>query len=144
MTIRPRAVRALRDIRERLRDEAAASHATAVGHADAAGVAVSESHDQLEAFLDDASQALGEVTSVYDIDRISDHAGDYRVAIVDATARHKQAVAITEVTAGNLRERARQLRTAEKLVELVDDHRARRDAKAEQLGNDDMASGRKR
>jgi len=144
VTIRPRAVRALRDIRERLRDAAAASHATAVGNADAAGVAVSESHDQLEAFLDDASQALGEVTSVYDIDRISDHAGDYRVAIVDATARHKQAVAITEVTAGHLRERARQLRTAEKLVELVADHRARRDAKAEQLGNDDMASGRKR
>ena len=143
MTIRPRAVRALRDVRERLRDAAAASHATAVDQREAAGDQLAASHDKLEAFLDDAPQALQAVTSVYDIDRITDVAGGYRLAIADAAARHQQAIAITEVTAGTLRERARQLRTAEKLVELVDDHRARSDARAEQRGHDDIA-GRRR
>ena len=144
MTIRPRAVRALRDVRERLRDAAAASHATAVVQREAADSALSDSHTQLEAFLDDAHQALGAVTSVHDIDRISDLAGGYRVAIADATARHQEAVAITEVTSGALRERSRQLRTAEKLVELLDEHRARTDARAEQRGHDDMSSGKRR
>ncbi|MBX3155934.1 MAG: flagellar FliJ family protein [Deltaproteobacteria bacterium] len=137
-------VRALRDARERLRDAAAATHATATTAVERSGVELSDSCDRLEAFLDDASASLSAARTVYDIDRLHDLSGVYRLEISDAKARHAAATAHSEHTAGALRERTRQLRSAEKLVELVDDHLARAELRSEQRLNDDLASSAKK
>jgi flagellar biosynthesis chaperone FliJ len=136
-------VRALRDARERLRDAAAATHSNATAACDESRAELEASHDRLEAFLDDAADELASVRNVHDIDLLHAITGSHRLAVADAASRHAQAIAITEVTAGDLRTRARQLRTAEKLVELVGSQRDSREARAEQRASDDMSSRRR-
>ena len=143
MTIKPRVVRALKDARTRLRDVAAAAHSTTAAARDRCAQDLADEHASLETALDVAAGTLAAARSVHELDRVAESTGVYRLAIVDATQRHVDAVAATETTANRLRERTRQLRTAERLVELVDDHRAKREADAEQRGADDLASRRR-
>jgi len=143
MTIRPRAVRALRDVRERQRDAAAATHARATGARDVSSSVLAIEHDRLEAFLDDARETLASASTVFELDRVADLAGGHRLAIADAAGVHAKAIEITEVTAGKLRDSTRQLRSAEKLVELVDEHRSKLESRAEQRCNDDMSARRR-
>lgn len=140
MTIRPRVVRAFRDVRERLRDAAAASHAKAATAAAASRAELGAEHDRLEEFLEAATDALAAARTVHDVDHVAELVVVHELAIKDASARHDAAVSITETTARALRDRTRQLRSAEKLVELVTEHHAANDARAEQRGNDDLAS----
>jgi hypothetical protein len=144
MTIKPRVVRALRDARTRLRDAAAAEHSTTAAARDRSARALQDEHAALETALDDAAGALADARTVHEIDRVAESTGAYRIAVADATDRHCAAIAATELTSDRLRARTRQLRTAERLVDLVEDHRTRRDAQAEQRSADDMAAARRR
>jgi hypothetical protein len=140
--IKPRVVRALKDARARLRDVAAAAHATAAATRDRCADAVRDEHASLETTLDDAAASLARARTVHELDRVADATVASRLAVADALARHDDAAAASATTAAHLRVRARQLRTAERLVERVDDHRAEREARAEQHGNDDLAARR--
>ncbi|MEO8698379.1 MAG: hypothetical protein ABI867_00010 [Kofleriaceae bacterium] len=144
MTIRPRAVKALRDVRERLRDAAAASHAHASSALELSQIALAEERRRFEDFLDEAPTTLTAARTVYDLEEHNEDTGVHRLAIVDAAQRHDEDSQVTNLTALKLRERTRQLRSAEKLVEMVDDQRSKADARVEQAGNDDLASRRRR
>ena len=144
MTIRPRAVRALRDVRERLRDAAAATHATASAARDASQVALVDEMHRLARHVGEAEQVLGNARTVYDLERYDEDTGVHRIAIADATKRRDQATAASQVTATSLRDSTRRLRSAEKLVELVETNRDRRASAAEQRANDDLAARRAR
>lgn len=143
MTIKPRVVRALRDARTRLRDAAAAAHSTTSAARDRSARELEDHHRSLEAALDEAADTLAAAGTVHEIDRVAEATGAYRLSVADATERHAAAAAASETTADRLRERTRQLRTAERLVEQVEDHHARREARAEQHGADDMAARRR-
>ncbi|MEJ7603816.1 MAG: hypothetical protein WKG01_38375 [Kofleriaceae bacterium] len=140
MTIRPRVVRALRDVRERLRDAAAATHAKAATAAASSHAELSAEHDRLEEFLVSARDVLAVARTVHEVDRVAETVVVHRLAIADASARHDAAVTVTQATASALRDRTRQLKSAEKLHELVTEHHATTAAKAEQRGNDDLAA----
>lgn len=143
MTIKPRVVRALKDARTRLRDVAAAAHAVALADAEDTAEHLKIEEDTLEMALDDAATTLAEARSVYDLDEVEEVTGVYRIAVADAQVRHAEAIGHSETTGEHLRVRARQLRTAERLVERVEDIHARHEARAEQRGADDMAARRR-
>jgi flagellar biosynthesis chaperone FliJ len=143
MTMRIRVVRALRDVRTRLRDAAAAAHSNAAVVRDRSAQELQSEFDQLENALDGAADELAAARSVHDLARVADEAGSYQISVADATKRHEVALAESETTAGRLRESARQLRTAERLVERVDHRRARRESRAEQRRTDDINARRR-
>lgn len=143
MTIKPRVVRALKDARTRLRDVAAAAHSTAVASAERTGEFLAQEEDTLEVALDAAPASLAAARTVYDLEDVGEDTGVYRIAVADAAAKHASAVKHTETTASQLQVRARQLRVAERLVERVETHHARREASAEQRGSDDLAARRR-
>lgn len=144
MTIRPRAVRALRDVRERLRDAAAATHASASAVHEASQLALVDEQQQLERHVGEASRVLGNARTIYDLDRYAESTGVYKIAIADAASRRDQAEAASQLAASKLRDTTRQLRSAEKLVELVQNDRDRAASAAEQRANDDLAARRPR
>ena len=143
MTIRIRVVRALKDARTRLRDVAAAAHSTAAAIRDRSARELRDEHDSLQAALDQAAGSLAAARTVHDLDRVAESTGVYRLTLADAAERHAVATTASETTADRLRERTRQLRTAERLVEQVEDRRSKREARAEQRGADDMAARRR-
>lgn len=143
MTIRPRVVRALRDARTRLRDAAAASHATAAAARDTSHLALVREQDRLEDFLDEAPEILAQVRNVHELTRVAEHTGVYRLDILAAAKHHDAASAAADTAGDRLRDRARELRRAEKLVERVEQDRARSEAKNEQKAHDDMSTRRK-
>ena len=143
MTIKPRVARALKDARTRLRDVAAAAHSTASAESERAAKALEGEHESLEAALDAASGALAGARTVNDLDQVAATTSEYRILVADAMERHAVATAATETTADRLRERTRQLRTAERVVDLIDQHRAKRESRAEQRHTDDMAARRR-
>jgi flagellar biosynthesis chaperone FliJ len=143
MTIKPRVARALKDARTRLRDAAAAAHSTASAESDRSARAVESEHGTLEAALDVANDALAAATTVHELDRVADHTSAYRLSLADAMQRHADAAAATELTAGQLRERTRQLKTAERLVERIEEHRAVRESRDEQRRSDDLTARRR-
>ena len=143
MTIRPRAIRALRDVRMRLRDAAAASHATASAARDTSHLALVSQRESLDDFLDEASEMLAAASNVHDLCSVGDITGEFELEVADASARHDEAVAAVAISADHLRDRSRQLRRAEKMVERVDLDRARVDARGEQRMNDDLSTRRR-
>jgi flagellar export protein FliJ len=143
VTIRPRAVRALRDARVRLRDVAAASLATATAAKDHSHLTLVREQDRLEDFLDEATGVLASATNVHELSRVAEHTGVYKLDIVEAENGLAAASAAASTAADHLRDRARLLRRAEKLVERVVEHHAKVEAKAEQKANDDMSTRRK-
>lgn len=143
MTIKPRVVRALKDARTRLRDVAAAAHASALAAAEDTAEHLRVEEDTLEMALDEASDTLVEARSIYDVEEVGEDTGVHRIAVADAQARHAKAIDDSEITGVYLRATARQLRVAEKLVERSETYHAKREAVAEQRGSDDLA-GRRR
>jgi flagellar biosynthesis chaperone FliJ len=144
MTIRPKAVRSLRDARERMRDIAAARHAAATHAAERSAARVAEETDTLDDFLDEAPTLLEAATSVEDLMRVGDSTGEFELAVLDAEEAHAKQTAATERSACELRERSRQLRSVEKLAERLEHDRVVADNKREQLRSDEMASARRR
>lgn len=143
MTIRPRAARSLRDLRAKLRDLAAASHANTVAERDRSRDAVVAEEQALENHFDTAQHELLEARSIYDLQSVDEDTGVHRLAIADAqkvlAANTKQ----TQLAEAALRDSTRKLKSSEALVERIEDMLSRRDAKAEQRSQDDM-SQRKR
>ncbi len=143
MTARPRTIRLLKDVRSRLRDAAAAAHANAAAVRDQRAAELAESEDTLETVLDEAAIALARARHIYDIEQVDEDTGVHRLEVIAAADRHAVASAASNQAADHLRERTRQLRTAERLVELVDEHYARAEARTEQRHTDDLAARRR-
>ncbi len=143
MTIRPRAARNVRDLRTRLRDIAAASHASTVAAQQRSQQALDEERRALDEHLDTAQHELAGARSVYDIETFEEDTGVHRLAIADAAQRFEQDTTQTKISEAALRERARQLRSSEKLVERLEQGVAVRDAAIEQRANDDISARRR-
>lgn len=143
MTMKIRVVRALKNARTRLRDVAAAAHSTAAVNRDRSAQELQDEHDSLEAALDEAADSLAAARNVHELDRVAEATELYRLSVADAAQRHQVALAASEITADALRERTRQLRTAERLYERVEHRRARRESRAERTRADDMAARRR-
>ena len=138
MTIKPRVARALMDARTRLRDAAAAAHSTASAESERSARALEDQHETLETALDAATSALAGARTIHDLDAVAAHTSEYRLSLADAMQRHVDATAAVEFTADRLRERTRQLRTAERIVDRVESYRAKRESRAEQHRTDDL------
>jgi hypothetical protein len=143
MTRRIRVVRALKDVRTRLRDAAAAAHSTAAVIRARSAQELEAEHSLLEIALDEAADSLAAARTVHDLDQVADATLVYRFAVSDAAQRHEVAIAASEVTADQLRARSRQLRTAERLVEHTEHRRARRESRAERHRVDDIVARRR-
>jgi flagellar biosynthesis chaperone FliJ len=143
MTMKIRVIRNLKAARSRLRDVAAAAHSNAAVARDRSAAELQGEHDSLEAALDEAADSLAAARTVHDLDRVAEHTFVYRMSVADAAKRHEVAQAASELTADQLRERTRQLRTAERLVEQVENRRARRESRAERRRVDDMTARRR-
>ncbi len=127
-----------------MRDAAAATHATASACREASQVALVDEQHQLERHVDDAPQVLSNARTVYDLERYDENTGVHRIAIADATTKRDEATAASQVTAQQLRDSTRKLRSAEKIAEIVHTTHERAASKAEQRANDDMAGRRVR
>lgn len=144
MTIKPKMVKALKAARSRLRDIAAAEHTNASFARERSAQELEQEHASLETALDQAGDSLAAARTVHELDHVARLTDVYRLTLADAAHRHQVAVATSETTADRLRERTRQLRTAERLVEIVEHRRARRESKAERNRVDDMSGARRR
>jgi hypothetical protein len=143
MTMKIRVVRALKNARTRLRDAAAAAHSTAAVNRERSAQELQDEHESLETALDEAADSLAAARNVHELDRVAEATIVYRLSVAEAAQRHQVAIAASQVTADTLRERTRQLRTAERLVEKVEHRRARRESRAERTRADDMAARRR-
>lgn len=143
MTIRPRAARSVRDLRTRLRDIAAASHASTVAARDLSRMALDDEHQRLERHLEGAHHTLARAQSIYDLEMVDEDTGVHRIAIADASKKLDEDTKQTQISEAALRERARQLRAAEKLVERLEKGLATRESANEQRANDDINSRRR-
>lgn len=143
MSIRPRSARALRDVRERLRDVAAASHACAVVAHDHTRRRVAEEEQRLAEFFDDAHAALAAARTVHDLDRIADHHTEHRLVLATASAEAETAEVAVRDSQLKLRDSARDLRIAERTLDRIELQLVRDEARAEQRANDDLVGKRK-
>lgn len=143
MTIRPRAARNLRELRSRLRDVAAASHAHTMAARDRQRNVLIEEEARLEDHLDTAEHALAEATSIYALELVHEDTGSYQLAVLEAAGRLAEATKQTQISEAALRERARQLRSAERVVEKIERGLSERESAAEQRANDDISARRR-
>lgn len=144
MTIKPRTIRSVRNARERLRDVAAARHAHSWQAREIAAEQLEREHDTLDDFLDEAPTILAAATGVHDLDRLADSTSELRLAVESAATASEAADQANERTGHELRERTRQLRSAERLAERVDRERRVLDARTEQHLCDDLVAARRR
>jgi len=146
MAINSRIARSVRDMRAKLRDLAAAEHSIAASRTALAAAHVDDEHARLVDTIDEAEDQLASATNIYQLDDIHGVVASQREAIVAAVATHTAATEVAELSAARLRARTRQLKTAEKVVELVQHQRARRESKIDQRRNDDLvtAAGRRK
>jgi flagellar biosynthesis chaperone FliJ len=143
MTIRPRAARSVRDLRTRLRDIAAASHANTVAARDLSRLELEDEQQELARHLDGAHATLARAQSIYDLEMVDEDTGVHRIAIADATKKLEETTKQTQISEAALRERAPQLRAAEKLVERLEQGIATRESANEQRANDDISARRR-
>ena len=143
MTISSRAARGVRKVRAQLRDLAAAEHGRAASTSAAAATAVATEHASLVDTTAAASVALAQVTSVHTFDQIGDLLASQRASVISAEAAHAAANAVTDLAAVRLRARIRQLKTVERVVELIDRERTTHEAKTEQRAHDDLNARRR-
>jgi flagellar export protein FliJ len=144
MTINSRVARSVRDLRSRLRDLAAAEHGEASAKTTAAAAHVTNQEQLLEDTLDEAEDTLTGITNVYALDQVAGMVACQREAIVDATTAHTEATEVANLAEARLRSRIRQLKTAERVVEMVQEHRNAREARAEQGAQDDLVNARRK
>lgn len=144
MAINSRVARSVRDMRTKLRDLAAAEHGVATLRSQAAADHVAAEVQNLEDTLDEAEDTLTGLTSVYALDDVAGLVACQRQAIVDAEKLRADAQQAATQTEAHLRVRVRQLKTAERVVDMLKEDRAVRDAKAEQLANDDLVNARRK
>ncbi|CAN5674909.1 hypothetical protein BH11MYX1_BH11MYX1_56280 [soil metagenome] len=129
-------------MRSKLRDLAAAEHGEATAATRRAETRVAVEETLLEDTLDEAEDTLTGITSVYALDQVAGLVECQRLAITNAQQAHSTAAEVANLAEARLRARIRQLKTAERVVELGKEERAVREAKAEQLANDDLVHAR--
>ncbi len=143
MTIRPRAVRSLRDARERLRDIAAARQSQTQIACERANQELAAHTEHRDDFLDESSALLEAARSVKDLVNVAEATGEYELAIADAAkvcARESDANLHASMQLG---ERTRALRTIEKIAERMERERMTAESRREQQHSDELA-GRRR
>jgi flagellar biosynthesis chaperone FliJ len=144
MTQRSRSARVLRDVRTRLRDVAAATHAITTAQRDEAKRRLETEEDRLESLLSHAHHAFAGARTVHIFDDVAMHVGAQEHAIKDATTVHATHASRAAESHLKLVASARLLETAERIVDRIDAEAARREARNEQRANDDIAAKRKR
>lgn len=144
MTINSRVARSVRDIRSKLRDLAAAEHGEATARTHAAAAHVTNEERMLEDTLDEAEDTLTGITNVYALDNVAGLVACQREAILDAAKAHTAATEVANLAEARLKARIRQLKTAERVVEMVVEDRTNREAKAEQHAHDDLVNARRK
>lgn len=142
MTIDPRAAKSLRDARTRLRDIAAARHSSAQGDRDRAAERLADEQTAIEAQLGRAAADLGGARSVHQLALVGELLEERHGVARGLSREHAEASAVAQRAADALRDRTRQLRTAEKLVELAQTARDQASAKTEQRATDDLVAAR--
>ena len=143
MTINPRAIRALRDARTRLRDIAAAEHGEATGARERVALRLATEREALTTRLDEASTELAEARTIHQLVLVAALVDEHHDAIATTIRAHADASGHADHAAGRLRQRTRELRTAEKLVEISKQERDTSEAKAEQRSADDRHGARR-
>jgi flagellar export protein FliJ len=142
MTINSRAARALRDARTRLRDIAAADHANQSAARDRAADRVAAEREIFASQITRAANDLGGARSIYQLSLVADLLDEQSGVIASVSRAQAEAQTSADAAAAKLRDRTRQLRTAEKLVEIAKTERDTHDAKAEQRSSDDLVGAR--
>lgn len=137
-----RNARVLREVRTRLRDLAAASHAVATAQHDTTKSVLEAEEHGLESYLDNAHVSMSGARTVYDFDLVSFHIDGHKQAINDAAAEHDTSTTRMQQSHLALVASTRQLKTAEKLVDRISEEMARAEHKSEQRAHDDL--GRRR
>lgn len=138
MAINTRAAKMLREARTRMRDVAAAEHAVAQSGQHDAAKRLETEHQSLADTIDGAGAQLANARNVHDLDQVAMMINAHKYAIDAAVKTHDDAKAAAELTAGKLRERARQLATAERIVEIAVKTRSDSEARHEQRTTDDI------
>ena len=142
MTNRARNARVLREVRTRLRDIAAASHAVASAQHDTTQRTLASEENQLEAYLDTAHVTMSAVRNVHDFDFVTHHIDGHKQAIAGAAAEHATSTNRMNQSHLALVTSTRQLKTAEKIVERIDHELARKEHRNEQRAQDDLTRRR--
>jgi flagellar export protein FliJ len=142
MTNRARTARVLREVRTRMRDLAAASHAVAAAHHDTAQRTLVAEENHLQAYLDNAHLSLAAARNVNDFDFVSYHVDGHKQAIAGAAAEHTTSATRMNQSHVALVASTRQLKTAEKLVERIDLEVAKIEQRNEQRAQDDLTRRR--
>lgn len=144
MTIRPRAAKSLRDLRTRLRDLAAASHAGALAARDRSREALEAQVQALEEHFDTAQHELLDAKSIWDVESIDEDTGVHRIAIADANKQLAEDTKQTQISEAALRERSRQLKSSEAILERIETALDRKLSVAEQRAYDDISAAARR
>ncbi|MEZ4362070.1 MAG: hypothetical protein R3B48_17920 [Kofleriaceae bacterium] len=137
MTISRRTVRALCDVRGRLRDLAAAEHSSRSETQLRAEELVAAARHELEGSLELAAGAVQGARGVDTLDRMSELVAAHHVCVDEAGAELAAAVMMTEETAQLLRERSRQVLSAERVLQRYQRESALRAHRQEQRVHDD-------
>ncbi len=143
MTLRPRTIRAAMIARTSLRDAAAAAEARAQSEDAAARRAAERTAAELDQAIARASTRLAHSGSVAELCRIAEELDADRAAVLDAGQVRARAAAALNRAIDDLRQRARQLRTVERALDTLLDHRAVTAARDEQRLTDDLGSRRR-
>jgi flagellar biosynthesis chaperone FliJ len=142
MTKLARNARVLREVRTRMRDIAAASHAVATAQHDTTQKSLATAENQLESYLDNAHLSLAAARNVNDFDFVSYHVDGHKQTITDAAAEHTSSTTRMTQSHVALVASTRQLKTAEKLVERIDIEAAKTEQRNEQRAQDDLTRRR--
>lgn len=142
MTNRARNARVLREVRTRLRDIAAASHAVATAHHDSTRRTLASEEEQLQAYLDDAHHSLAAARNIHDFDFVAYHVDSHKHAIAGAAAEHTTSADRMHQSHVALVTSTRQLKAAEKIVERIDLERSKTEQRNEQRAQDDLTRRR--
>ncbi|MCC7381307.1 MAG: hypothetical protein IT384_05730 [Deltaproteobacteria bacterium] len=134
----------VRDLRRRLRDQAAHQTAVAAAHAQEKDAIFAGAQEQRRLLLAEAGQRLGETCFAadllaFDVERVLSvqHEEGSRQEAEVAGARQSEAVS-------RLVARARELATAEQVIEQTKEQIEHRASRAEQRAQDDLSGSRRR
>jgi CBS-domain-containing membrane protein len=126
-----------------MRDLAAAAHSGMVAARDRSRDDLAREEDLLSQHLETAQHQLTAARSVFELESVHEDTGVHRVAVADANVRLADATTRSELSEAALRERARQLKSSERLVDKLQEGLAKRESLSEQRANDDIASRRR-
>lgn len=143
MTVRPRQLRAVIAARGRLRDLAGVAHANAAAAEQEAADAASTAAAELEQSLATARDRMASSSGVTDLMRIADELAADRAQAAAAEKAREAANARARASAAALRQRERELRTVERVLEDSRERLAAMAEKGEQRATDDRTRGKK-